>query len=130
MVLVLAVAEAPAPAVVGGPAGAVVDTAGEAKVEVAGSGCEPWPAHECAALVAVEWCESRFGTHPDTYSLDAPNGGRLQINRATWEGFFLAHFGWTWEQIVLDDAINYAAAYVIWERAGGSWRPWSCWQGG
>jgi hypothetical protein len=43
-----------------------------------------------------------------------------------WEDFFLENYGWTWEQIVLDDAVNEQAACVIWERAGRTWLPWTC----
>ena len=50
----------------------------------------------------------------------------MQINRATWEEFFLETEGWTWEQIVLDDAINFQAAYIIWDRGGRTWLPWAC----
>jgi hypothetical protein len=73
---------------------------------------------------AVDGCESGHGTDPRTYDLTAENGGRMQINKATWAGFFLETEGWTWEQIVLDDATNFWAACIIWQRNG--WSAWSC----
>ncbi len=90
------------------------------------AGCWPFPGEECGNWWWVDGCESGHGTHPDTYNLDAPNGGRLQINRAVWAGFFQANYGWDWASVVLDDDLNRQAAYVIWLRAGGSWSPWSC----
>ncbi len=50
----------------------------------------------------------------------------MQINKATWEQFFLDNYGWPWEQVVLDDETNFEAAYVIYSRAGDSWLPWDC----
>jgi len=32
--------------------------------------------------------------------------------------------GWTWQQLVLDDPIDYQAAYIIFQRAGETWQPW------
>ena len=90
----------------------------------------PWalmryfPAAEWQTAWAVEGCESKHCTDPRTYDLSAPDGGCMQINRATWEGYFLREHGWTWEQIVFDDAINYQAAAVVWERWGRTWGPW------
>ena len=83
-----------------------------------------WPASEQANAYAVEGCESKHGEDPNTYNLDWPDGGLMQINRATWEDFFGAAYGWTWEQMVLDDVINHTAATVIWLRNG--WSAWSC----
>ena len=87
--------------------------------------CAPFPDRECETLWRVELCESNNGLDPDTYSLDAPNGGRLQINKGTWAGYFWLHYGWTWEQIVLDDHTNRVAGFIIWERNSG-WTPWEC----
>ena len=89
-----------------------------------GGTCEPFPVSACADLNAVAACESGYGRHPDTYRLDAANGGRLQISRHTWAEFLRDHYGWSWADVVLDDAINQAAAYVIWQRAGNTWEPW------
>lgn len=50
----------------------------------------------------------------------------MQINKATWAEFLEREHGWAWEQVVLDDATNLRAAYIIWERAGRSWVPWAC----
>ncbi len=85
-----------------------------------------WPASELSNVWAIDGCESQHGTHPRTYDLNAENGGRMQINKATWERFFLDNYGWPWEQVVLDDATNFEAAYIIWEQAGRSWLPWAC----
>lgn len=90
-------------------------------------GCWPWEQRECVTWWRIDGCESGHGTHPDTYRLDRANGGRLQINRATWERYMLRNYGWSWSDIVLDDVINRQAAYVIWLEAGRSWWPWSCW---
>ena len=90
--------------------------------------CSPFPAAVCAELEAVEWCESRGGADPAAYDLEAENGGRLQLSRSTWAPFFYGR--WHWEEIVLSDAVNREAGYVVWQRAGGSFAPWSCGQGG
>jgi hypothetical protein len=82
-----------------------------------------WPAAQWANVRAVDACESSAGEHPDTYRLDAVHGGRMQIAKAVWAEFFAREYGWSWERVVLDDATNFAAAYVIWERSG-SWAPW------
>lgn len=85
-----------------------------------------FPACVLPELWQVDSCESSHGADPRTYDLDAANGGRLQLSRATWEQFFLETEGWTWEQIVMDDELNLRAAAVIWERAGRTWSPWTC----
>jgi hypothetical protein len=84
------------------------------------------PDPELPNVWAVDGCESGHGTDPGTYDLTAENGGRLQLNRATWEPFFLETEGWTWDQIVLDDEVNLHAASIIWERSGQTWDQWSC----
>ena len=91
-----------------------------------GMGCAPFPKGECATESSVAACESGNGTNPAAYDLQAENGGRLQINKATWERFFLEGYGWTWSEIVFDDQRNREAAHIIWLRAGDSWSPWSC----
>ena len=82
-----------------------------------------WPEELWAAVRAIDWCESRAGQHPDTYRLDLLHGGRLQIAQGTWRAYFEREYGWTWAQVVQDDAINFRAALVIYQRAG-SFRPW------
>lgn len=85
-----------------------------------------------AAFLAVSWridgCESGHGTYANTYSLNS--GGRMQLDPTTWEQFFLTRYGWNWSDIVFNDALNLAAAYIVYERAGG-WFPWTgtrfCW---
>jgi hypothetical protein len=85
-----------------------------------------WPASELPNVWAIDGCESTHGADPRTYSLDAPDGGRLQLNRATWESFFERNHGWPWEQVVRDLDTHLHAAYIVWQRAGGTWAPWSC----
>ena len=82
-----------------------------------------WPEGQWENVRAVDACESASGTHPDTYRTDLIHGGRLQIARGVWAEFFDREYGWSWEQVVRDDETNFAAAYVIWQRAGG-WGPW------
>ncbi len=87
----------------------------------------------CETAIAVFTCESRLGSDPDTYNLDAPDGGVAQINKATWGWWFARHYGWTWEQIVLDDDINLTAANIIWHEHARvfnetGWKAWSCYE--
>jgi hypothetical protein len=98
---------------------------------------EPLTRDRLIQLVAANWpedpdtavriliCESQGGEHPDTFSLEAANGGPMQLNRFTWEPYFAARTGWTWEQIVADIDIHLQAARIIYDRAGG-WEPWRC----
>jgi hypothetical protein len=83
-----------------------------------------WPEDRTAALLILH-CESRTGVDPDAWRLDAPDGGPFQINRASWEKYFLERYGWTWAQITQDPAINTAAARIIYDRTG-DWSAWSC----
>ena len=82
-----------------------------------------WPEGQWENVRAVDACESSSGTHPDTYNTADVHGGRMQIARAVWADYFEREYGWPWEQVVRDDETNFAAAYVIYERAGG-WGPW------
>jgi hypothetical protein len=98
---------------------------------------EPLTPERILALVQAAWpedsvraarilmCESKAGAHEDTFSLSAPNGGPMQLNRFTWEPYFEANFGWTWEQIVTNIDVHLLAARHIYDRAGG-WSPWRC----
>ena len=70
-------------------------------------------------------CESRAGADPDAWDLSQPDGGPMQINRATWEDVLYEDYGWTWSQVVFDLPTHLRAARVIYERAGG-WEDWSC----
>jgi hypothetical protein len=86
---------------------------------------------DCDTAIAVFTCESNLGQHPDTYSLDEPNGGIAQLNKATWEWWFGYYYGWTWEQIVTNDDLNLAAAYIVWTEHTrvfneSGWEAWSC----
>ena len=85
-----------------------------------------FPAEVLPVVWAIDGCESGHGTHPDTYKLDAENGGRLQLNRQTWANFFLDNYGWTWEQVVNDLDTHLHAAAIVWERAGQIFAPWTC----
>jgi hypothetical protein len=87
---------------------------------------DAWPDSERANAYAVEGCESTHGEDPETYNLNAPNGGVMQINKAVWADYFWETEGWTWEEIVLNDVTNHRAARIIFDRAGGTWQPWSC----
>lgn len=83
-----------------------------------------WPEDPWTATRVLE-CESRAGTHADTYSVTAANGGPMQLNRYTWEPFFAANYGWSWEQVVTDVPIHLQAARIIYDRSKG-WGPWRC----
>ena len=83
-----------------------------------------WPPEEWANLWAVEGCESSHGADPATYDLTRAQAGRLQIDRRSWEDYFMETEGWPWEDVVLNDAINYQAAYIVFQRAGETWQPW------
>jgi hypothetical protein len=89
------------------------------------SRCSPFPVSECANVERVAECESSSGRHPDTYRTDLLHGGLLQIAKGTWAGYFWEKYGWTWAEVVTDEAIHLAAAFEIWERAGRVWSgPW------
>jgi hypothetical protein len=75
--------------------------------------------------MTILYCESRIGADPRAWSLDAPDGGPFQINRESWEAFFMTQRGWSWPQIVLDPATNVAAARIIFDRTG-NFSAWSC----
>jgi hypothetical protein len=66
-----------------------------------------------------------MGTDPDAWRTDRPDGGPYQINRASWEQFFLERHGWTWDEITYEAVINTAAARIIYDRTG-DWSAWSC----
>ena len=93
--------------------------------------CQVFPEQPLKAI-NVGLCESGLGRHPDTFRLDALHGGPFQIAYRWqpggpgidgWGEFFLANYGWTWEQVVTDPTIHVAAARVIYDRSG-SWAPW------
>lgn len=97
---------------------------GQLSPEATIAGCWPFPVAECETLWRIDGCESGHGNDPGTYDLDAENGGRLQLNKATWAAYFEREYGWTWATVVKDDAVNRMAAYVIWQRSG--WSAWAC----
>ena len=78
-------------------------------------------------LWRISLCESGGGLNPAAYDLDATNGGIAQLNKSVWQPFFARTEGWSWADIVLDDATNLRAALVIYERSSG-FTPWSCWK--
>ena len=84
--------------------------------------CAAWPEQPVKAI-NVGLCESGLGRHPDTFRLEAVHGGPFQIARSVWEPWFLANFGWTWEQVVIDPSIHVWASRIIYDRSGG-WSPW------
>ena len=81
-----------------------------------------WPAGLWPAVAAVEQCESHSGDDPLTWDVNRSQSGRMQLDRATWEPYFLER-GWTWDQVIFDQAIHFCAAWEIYQRAGG-WGPW------
>ena len=89
------------------------------------SGVEQWrplvakyfPANQVDNCLAVMRGESGGNHRAYSYTADA---GLMQINTSTWCGFF----GVTTEQL-FDPETNIRLARVIWDRAGGSWRPWT-----
>lgn len=85
-----------------------------------------WPTYLWPAVAAVEQCESHSGADPLTWDVTAANGGPLQIAHDPWAAFFWETEGWSWEEIVRVPDIHYCAAWIIFERAGYTWVPWSC----
>ncbi len=81
-----------------------------------------WPEQPDKAQ-RVALCELGGFANPKAFDLSRIYGGPMQIHRATWERFFLANYGWTWEAVALDLATHFAAARVIYDRSG-SWQPW------
>jgi hypothetical protein len=105
-------APAPAPAPAPEPAPAVY----QPQTEIERLLCsKPW---DCAAIVRIARCESNF--RPD--AVGAGSYGLLQIQASVWAGFF-PRFWETW----MIAAVNIEMAWVIYQRAGHSFRPWSCW---
>jgi hypothetical protein len=85
---------------------------------------QTWPEDpETATRILV--CESHAGQDAATYDVDAANGGPMQLDRYTWAPFFLANYGWTWDQVVNDVHVHLQAARIVYDRAGG-WTPWRC----
>ena len=83
-----------------------------------------WPDDPDSAA-SIFYCESDAGAHPDTWDLSRPDGGPLQINRATWGPYFAEKYGWTWDQVVRDVEIHIAAAREIYDKRG-DWSLWAC----
>lgn len=100
---------------------AVADTVDEAVLTAVKA---TWPEDSKRAMQIV-LCESWAGLHPKAWSTSHPDGGPMQINKATWAKYFFEKYGWTWEQIVYDLDINLAAAREIYDSTGG-WQRWAC----
>ena len=83
-----------------------------------------WP-EDAKRATQIVLCESRAGLDPKAWNVSHPDGGPMQINRATWAEYFYEQYGWSWEQLVFDLDINLAAAREIYDRTGG-WHRWSC----
>ena len=86
---------------------------------------------ECEVAIAVFTCESQLGRDPDTYNVDHADGGVAQLNKATWAWWFALYYNWTWEEIVMNDDLNLAAANIVyheWERVFREigWKAWEC----
>ncbi len=65
-------------------------------------------------------CESNIGQDPHTY--DHGQQGAFQLDRGTWEGYFLRAYGWTWEQVAYEPVTHAQAAFEVYERSGrGAW---------
>jgi predicted 3-demethylubiquinone-9 3-methyltransferase (glyoxalase superfamily) len=83
-----------------------------------------WP-DDPEAATSILHCESSAGTDPDTWNLAHPDGGPLQINKATWAAYFKDKYGWTWSQVVRDLETHLAAAREIYDKTG-DWSLWAC----
>ena len=73
-----------------------------------------------AEAVAVMMCES--GGDPRAVDTTRENFGGMQLNERTWRPFF-GEARWA---RVLEAEENVAMAYVIYQRAGNTFLPWSC----
>lgn len=83
-----------------------------------------WPEQPAKAR-AVAVCEMGADIITGSYTtavfdLDRPYGGPMQIGRS-WRGYFASR--WTWEEIVTELDVHFAAAREIYDLAGG-WSPW------
>lgn len=90
---------------------------------------QPSVAEEVEALIPVYFgfdpqtahrvlvCESHLGVGLNDFNV-------WQINRPTWEDFFIDTQGWTWQDITGNLDINFQAALIIWKRGG--WFQWHC----
>lgn len=85
-----------------------------------------WPgskASEDALIRIIDRCENPSW---DPRAVSATGDyGVAQINRKTWESTFARMFG-SWLPHIFDVRKNIRMAWVIYEGAGHSFRPWSC----
>lgn len=71
-------------------------------------------------------CESGLGTHPATHDVSRAHAGVFQLSRNDYAELFEREYGWSWYDVVTDDATNVAAAYVVYGRWGDTFAAWSC----
>ena len=76
---------------------------------------KPW---SCGTIIRIAWCESKH----NPASVGRGSYGLLQIQASVWAHFFPGFWD-TW----MDPVSNVEMAWVIYQRAGYSFRPWSCW---
>ncbi len=81
-----------------------------------------FPAEQHGKAIAVAECES--GLNPMATSAGGGNVGLFQINRQTWADD-VQRMGYQWNQMT-DPYVNAKVARMIFNEAGGSWRPWGC----
>lgn len=83
-------------------------------------------APEVAARITA--CE--INGYPDpgvaaiVFDTERAYGGPMQLARAVWAPVFAA-VGWQWDSVVMDLPTHFAAARIVYERAGG-FGPWGC----
>lgn len=81
-----------------------------------------FPAAQHEKAIAVATCES--GLNPAAQSPGGGNVGLFQINKQTWQGE-VQRMGYQWNQMT-DPYVNAKVARMVFDEAGGNWRPWSC----
>ncbi len=92
---------------------------GETTASLRGLICSySWP---CETALAIVWCESRFD--PNAVSWTGESFGLWQLYGSTWASFFPSFWG-AWA----DPVRNTEMAWVIYQRAGYSFKPWDCYR--
>ncbi|MSQ35795.1 MAG: hypothetical protein EXR63_01445 [Dehalococcoidia bacterium] len=112
-----------APAVAAAPVDARHATLADLEAALAWS---RWPAELWPRVISVAGCESGTDTNRDGYK-DAFDTHAIGSGGTTY-GVMQVHRGHRFpvplDLFALDD--NLEAAYIVWERAGGSFAPWGC----
>lgn len=112
-----------APAVAAAPAAARHATLADLEAALARS---RWPAELWPRVISVAGCESGTDTNRDGYK-DIFDTHAIGSGGTTY-GVMQVHRGHRFavplDLFALDD--NLEAAYIVWERAGGSFAPWGC----